>query len=191
MKKFLNILLVIFLIELSFLLIFLIFNRTVDISEFSFNKDYYIKTEIDLNKTGKQDIIELIRKDEIKKDITRFKEIFQDYKLIINNKEFEIEKQENNHIISLGIADLNGDSKKEILICTSNLMVSPSYKQWLIYSYNKESLKYIGKIYDGNISYNRLTNKLLVIYQLHETRYPMYKFLTYNLNYIKEGFPKE
>lgn len=196
MKSVLTTLLIIFLLGCVIILTFTVFNNVVDISEFNLDNDFYAKAEIDFDRNGKKDKIELIGENKKIKDndqisSNNISNIFQNYKLLINDQEFEITPQKGHSVISFAIADLNGDYKNEILVCTSDMMISPSYRQWMIYSFDGEFLRYIGQIYDGNISYNYLTNKLLVIYKLHETKRTMYDFKTYDLKFIVEGFPKD
>ena len=86
-------------------------------------------------------------------------------------------------IISLGVADLNNDGNKEILICRYDNQISPSYRRWSVYQFNKQTkeLEYLIDIYDGELVYNSLSCKLMVKYQLHETAYPMYSTVCYDM----------
>ena len=129
--------------------------------------------------------IELVANDLLdNKNSDIFVRIPQNYSLIINEKEYPLEIKNTNHVISLGLADLNMDGEKEILVCTSDMSISPSYRMWQVYSLT-DNLEYIQEIHDGEIKYNKLFNVLSVSYKLSETRIPMTETVKYKFDWGK------
>lgn len=162
-----------FILLIAGALIVLSQNKTIVVKEDSLDNDNKA-TIID------GDIkIELIANDLVDDENSNiFVRIPQNYSLIIDEKEYPLEIKDTNHVISLGLADLNVDGEKEILVCTSDMLISPSYRMWQVYSLTN-NLEYIQEIHDGEIKYNKIFNVLSVSYKLSETRIPMTETVKY------------
>ena len=107
------------------------------------------------------------------------------YKITIDgvSQTFNLDDNKWWNIISLGIADLNNDCEEEIMICRINSEISPSYRTWSVYHFNKETkeLEYLRDIFDGKMVYIKPLGYLKVTHQLHETAYPMYETNYYTI----------
>lgn len=97
--------------------------------------------------------------------------------VIINGKSSTLQLDEYDDIISLGIADLNCDGNKEVMVCHIDSLISPSYRMWSVYD---NTGNYIMEIYDGTMTYNANLKTLTVVHSIHETKEP-----TYETNYYK------
>lgn len=165
-----------FILLIAGALIVLSQNKTIIVEENSLDND---NRAIIIDGNMK---IELVANDLLdNKNSDIFVRIPQNYSLIINEKEYPLEIKNTNHVISLGLADLNMDGEKEILVCTSDMSISPSYRMWKVYSLT-DNLEYIQEIHDGKIKYNKLFNVLSVSYNLSETRIPMTETVKYKFD---------
>ena len=92
--------------------------------------------------------------------------------ITINNVQHMLPIDDYDDVISLGVADLNCDGEKEILVCHMDMLISPSYRKWVVYNKTGE---YIMDIYDGDMTYNIKTHRLTVIHSIHEMPKPTYQ----------------
>lgn len=177
MKKKVFFIVLVMLLLLFFISKFIIYEK-INIEEYRINENI----EKDIDNDGKDEKISINingfdtnKKGPIVAGINSETE----HSICINENKFNFNVKEGEEIISFATGDVNMDGNLEILVCVMDLSISPSYRQWNIYEYTNNNLMFKKNIYDGEMKYNILTDKLTVTYSLHETRIKMSETIYY------------
>lgn len=135
---------------------------------------------VDLDNDGKEEKIQVTASNDNGNPFSRSKkEIYAN----VDDNKYIFFTEAGESVTAFGIADLNLDNKFELLVRVCDFSISPSYHKWNIYKYDSGNLTFVKKISNGDITYNKLTNKLKVEYSLHETAKPMTETLFYDIDF--------